>query len=602
MDRLLRGVDEIFELSQFQTLTYLALVFLFSFGLTIALFALSQKLSSPCKDKRHKFSKVIFRFTSSILIINIVFFLIGTLTSLKAFHYSSFLVISILLIPITAYLLLFIDKELFKIEMLILFLIVIAAFIFSLKHLVNGVEEHEDVSDMIYIYTNGRYRWSINGPHYDLAPLNSITKVILSFAVGTNVYDATLATILYSFYGLATLLFLYVLTRRLYNDLAATISIILLSTLSYPYSPIINLNTPAAPQASLLATIALIIVFKSLLGFRVFSVEDYIATTILIISSMLMHPTSLALLMYLASIILLLRYRKELIKHKYVMHVFLLAFATYILKALYTAFATNFINFVQTQIEYIHAIIGREVTTVTTRNPGYSTLPRICLTGFAVFPGFIGGLALMLIFKIRRAISFVEQYFLVTLFTYATLAFASLLSSLIEISQSRIFFNGAQPYMELALIIYLITFLSKAKKRLILIPLLIASFSVLITPNSLPLNYTIPMSAKHATLNDHIIAYTFTELLSKNFYIDLYSSCGRLSRIVTLQEREEYYYNFESTMASVYYFIVPGIVPAKSYWDPCIMAIYAEPKDVTGYVVNRVFDAWVYGFYIYAKR
>jgi hypothetical protein len=55
-------------------------------------------------------------------------------------------------------------------------------------------------------------------------------------------------------------------------------------------------------------------------------------------------------------------------------------------------------------------------------------------------------------------------------------------------------------------------------------------------------------------------------------------------------------------MATVYYFIAPRIVSAKSYWDPCIVAIGALPKNVGNYIVNRVFDAWIYGFYIYTRR
>jgi hypothetical protein len=54
-------------------------------------------------------------------------------------------------------------------------------------------------------------------------------------------------------------------------------------------------------------------------------------------------------------------------------------------------------------------------------------------------------------------------------------------------------------------------------------------------------------------------------------------------------------------MAGVYYFIAPGHVHAKSHWDPCIMAIGRVLEDTEGYTTNRVFDAWVYEFNIYAR-
>jgi hypothetical protein len=110
------------------------------------------------------------------------------------------------------------------------------------------------------------------------------------------------------------------------------------------------------------------------------------------------------------------------------------------------------------------------------------------------------------------------------------------------------------------------------------------------------------MAAKAATINDHIVAYSFTGLIDKQFFVQLYSTCGGIGRIIALQERGDVSYGLDSTMATVYYFIAPRVVSAKSYWDPCIMAIYAEPRDVTGYVIDRVLDAWVYGLYIYAKR
>jgi hypothetical protein len=107
--------------------------------------------------------------------------------------------------------------------------------------------------------------------------------------------------------------------------------------------------------------------------------------------------------------------------------------------------------------------------------------------------------------------------------------------------------------------------------------------------------------AKPATINDHIIAYKFTGLVDKGYYASLYNSCGDLGRIVAVQSQGDFYYGLGSTMASTYYFIAPGHVHAKSYWDPCIMAIGEVPEDTEGYTTNRVFDTWVYEFNIYAR-
>jgi hypothetical protein len=43
-------------------------------------------------------------------------------------------------------------------------------FTFVAKYIVNGIEEHEVTSDVINVYLNGYFRWSIHGSHYDLVP------------------------------------------------------------------------------------------------------------------------------------------------------------------------------------------------------------------------------------------------------------------------------------------------------------------------------------------------------------------------------------------------------------------------------------------------
>jgi hypothetical protein len=476
--------------------------------------------------------------------------------------------------------------------------------VFGSRHLINGVEEHETTSDMINIVINGYFRWSIHGSHYDLAPLDAILKVELSYITGDTIFSPTLASIMYTCYGLATFLLIYVLARTITSNSNYALAVTLLTMLSYPYSPLIGLSTPPAPHAHLLAVAALTFVTRTLLGYRTFTFSDYFAIIPLTTASLFMHPSSLGLVLYLTLIIAWLAYRKSLTKHNYILFLLILSLMIYFMKAMYTAFVTGFTSYIQILWDYIvNAFREREITMITTRNLGYSTLPRLCLTGFATLLGYLAGLALPLIIKVlrRKQLDLVEQFFIVTLAFYGAFALVSLLTGLGGVSQSRIVMNGAQPYMELALIIYLATLVSKQSKPYILIPLTLSVLATLISPNAIPQNYTIPM-AKPATINDHVIAYTFMSFIDKPYYISLYNTCGDTGRIIAFQEREDVSYGLGSTMATVYYFIAPRIVPAKSYWDPCIMAINALPKNVDNYIVNRVFDAWVYGFYIYTRR
>jgi hypothetical protein len=491
-----------------------------------------------------------------------------------------------------------------ELRALALILVMLTIFVFGSRYLINGVEEQETTSDMINIVINGYFRWSIHGSHYDLAPLDAILKVVLSYITSDTIFSPTLASIMYTCYGLAAFLLVYILARTITSNSNYALAVTLLAMLSYPYSPLIGLSIPPAPHAHLLAVAALTFAARTLLGCRTFTFSDYFAVILLTLASLLMHPSSLGLVLYLALIIAWLAYRKSLAKHNYTLFLLILSLMIYFMKAMYTAFATGFTSYIQVLWNYIvNAFREREITMITTRNLGYTTLPRICLTGFATLLGYLAGLALPLMIKVLRGkrLGIVEQLYIVTLAFYGAFALASLLTGLGGTSQSRIVMNGAQPYMELALIVYLATLVSKQNKLYMLIPLALSVLATLISPNAIPQNYTIPM-AKPATINDHVIAYTFMSFIDKSYYISLYNTCGDTGRIIAFQEREDVSYGLGSTMATVYYFIAPRVVLAKSYWDPCIMAIGALPKNADNYIINKVFDAWIYGFYTYTRR
>ena len=602
LDQILSSVSNSLYIQKLSVVTYLILVFTALFGFTAYLSA----LTSPRRNRKARLSFNLLIYF--IVLINTVLLLVGVSTSIGLFHYSLPALLSILMIPLTFYALASIETDWNKhkgLKLSTLVLAVLIVFLFGSRHLINGVHEEETTSDIINILINGHFRWSVHGSHYDLAPLDAILKVMLSYTTGDTIFSPVLASVMYTCYGLSAFMLVYVLTKTVTGGSNYALTITLLTMLSYPYSPIIGLSTPPVPQAHLLAVAALTFIVGSLLGYRTLTSRDYFVVIPLILAAILTHPSTLGLVLYLVLITLWLAYRKSLTKHSYVLSILIFSLIIYFAKVMYTAFAAGFVNYIQVLWDYaVNAFREREITAITTRNPSYSELPRLCLTGFATLLGYLAGLALPILVKTlkRKQLSMVEQLFIVTLVFYGVFVLVSISSGLGGISQSRIATTGAQPYMELALTLYLAMLVPRQNKALILIPLAISVLATLITPNAIPLNYTIPMAAKAATFNDHVIGYKFTELIDKFYFAQLYSTCGDIAKIVVSQERGDVSYVLNLATSITYYFIAPGTVHAKSYWDSCIMAIYAEPKDVTGYVVNRVFDAWVYGFYIYARR
>jgi len=598
IDELLSKPSDALGLSRLSIIIYLFLVFIIYLAITI-IFILLQIFNKNIKNNLIK-KQFFTNFVLVILIINILLILIGLSLSIGSFYYSSILVLAVLVIPITTYLISLINNN--KVKILSIIFATLVIFIFGSRDLVIGIAEQETTSDAINIYLNGYFRWSIHASWYDLAPLDAILNVILSYVTGRSIFDATLASAMYFSFGLMVFLLLYALVKKFTDKPALPISIMLLSMLSYPYSPIIGLSVPPDPLSQLLALTALTMLMKSPLASEEFKMNDYIVTALFIISAIFMHPSALTIPIYLTLIIILLYYRKELNKYRYLIYIIFLTLIIYLSKVAWTAFTSGFTSYLQVLWSYIiNAFIKKEYTSVVTRNLGYSGLPRLSLTGFAALPGFIGGLTLPLIFKIikRRSLSLIEHIFFITTIFYAIFLLASLLTGIGGTSQSRIIVLGSEVYMEFALVIYLATLLSKSKRRLILIPLLLVSLSALISPNAMPLNYTIATGIKGATINDHIIAYTFTGLIDKNYFVELYDSCGSLGRIVAVQVEGNYYYSLGSTQTITYYFIAPRVIPAKSYWDGCLMAVGSIPKNTENYVKDRVFSGWVYAYYLY---
>jgi len=602
LDQILRPIDEMLGTQRLSLLIYLIIIFGSIFIFTLAL----SNISSLSKNKRIELPS---NLTFIIIMINIILLLLGIGTSVGAFHYSLFIILSIFMIPVTFYALAITNineksSVIRRIKLLSLILAMLIILLFGSRHIVNGVEEGETTSDMINILINGYFRWSIHGSHYDFAPLDAILKVVLSHITGGTIFSPVLASVMYTCYGLATFLLVYILAKIITDSFSHALAITLLAMLSYPYSPIIGLSVPPVSQAHLLSITALTFITRSLLGYKTFMFRDYFIVIVLILASLLMHPSTLGLVLYLMFITFWLAYRKNLRNHSYILFILIFSLMIYFAKVTYTAFTMGFANYIQVLWNYIvNTFMEREIATITTRNLGYSVLPRPCLTGFATLLGYLAGLALPILIRMlkRKQLGMRDQLFIVTLIFYGVFALASLSTGLGGTSQSRIVMNGAQPYMELALIIYLAMLMPKQNRSLILIPLAISVLATLITPNAIPQNYTIPM-VKPATLNDHIIAYEFIGLIDRSYYINLYTTCGDVGRIIASQERGDITYGLGSTMATVYYFIAPKVVPAKSYWDPCIMAIGAPPKNVDNYIINRVFDAWIYGFYIYTRR
>lgn len=588
IDKVLSSSNIVLTLNRLSSIQYLALVFVITLSISLVLFIRSD-------TKRH-----IYRRSTRLNVVIYILYLVlvvGMITSYGAYHYSVILIAG-LAAALTA-LAFSTDVK----EPLALALLVLVIFGVNFRLLASGVEEGETASDMINIYMNGFFRWSIHGGHYDFAPLDAVAKVIASYVLGTNVYDPLVGTFLYVLHGVAAVLIVYSLIRKVAKHLLALIALVMTS---FPYSPLIGLTVPPAPLSHMMGLIAYAVVLSSNSQWR-----GLLVAMPFLIYAILVHPTSLGLLLVLTATLIATYISSDKSSNSTrLLYILAIASSLYFLKVFYTAFSEGFISFLNLLWNYILNAFREEQYEFTTRNVAYSGLPRISITGFALFPAIVGAYTLTVLFKLMKSlrkkerVQFIDTLFISIVFLYIVFSIASFLTGIGGVSQSRAIYNGIQPYAEFALVLHAAKTLASeatpSKLSNLLRLLLIASLFTLITPNAMHLNYSIPM-AKPATWNDHVIAYTYTGLIDKNLFLQLYNSYGEYGRLVAVKERGEFYYGLGGTMAVVYYYIAPRVVDAKSYWDPRIMAVFSAPKNPADYTENKVFDAWVYGFYLYLK-
>jgi len=149
LDQILRPIDEMLGTQRLSLLIYLIIIFGSIFIFTLAL----SNISSLSKNKRIELPS---NLTFIIIMINIILLLLGIGTSVGAFHYSLFTILSIFMIPVTFYALAITNineksSVIRRIKLLSLILAMLIIFLFGSRHIVNGVEEGETTSDMINI-------------------------------------------------------------------------------------------------------------------------------------------------------------------------------------------------------------------------------------------------------------------------------------------------------------------------------------------------------------------------------------------------------------------------------------------------------------------
>jgi|GEM_PF-1916276 len=559
LESLLRHIDSALGLSNLPTLSWLLYVMAFFFIFT----CLSELLKKPGISSREE-GKHIFYL--------LVLFSLGfcSLLSLSAFavsylsgHFYSFHVVLGLIAQMVFSSFLSMlwrasvhDKKLESAKRFIVHLsAIIIIFLISARWLIRGVDAEETSADTLNIYYNGNFQYSMHAGWYDLAPVDSIIKVILLRVCGNDDPFSPFETFLISFMSglfLYILVYVYVKSRRSLNPLLPLIPAMLML---HPYAFLPGAYITPTNIATALALASLILFLHSIQNR---SRAQLMFSRILFVTSLFAHPFSISVLIFIAAC-LLAKYADGFMRSHDVLF-FTSTLTLWLAKTVYTATIYGIVSIWNSIVNGIFQAWERE-SVIVFRNVGYLRLPKIPLASFSASLGIVGGMAVVILLSmLRRYLNNPRWLGLSIIFFVGFTGLSSLLGSLG--GQSRYIFV---PFASLFFLVVLfygeVRNVSRALKALITL----AAILTMLTPNFMPDQYSFPMAAKISDRTMFEISRSLFEKLDPHFVINRFQGTSNMK--LYIDQQSEFIRNMGGAGLIVDKLILNGIVKARSYWD-----------------------------------
>lgn len=601
LDKFFHEIPYLNDLNTLTTLEYLVLVFIITALITTALIILPAKERG--KESQGK------PWHQYILLIPITLLIVSLAEFPYRFTYPTIYIMAypVLAITIATIIIKKVDGRISRTLLLITTVLLVTSL--ASQAIVNGIEEQETTSDTINIYIKGYFRYSLHASWYNLMPFDSTMQVIMLRVLGIHdIFNPYTATAMFTVAGLLATLLIYALLKNKKEKEAVYLTPFVIMLFPYSLGPVLSTPPDNIALAFDYAFIAYTLIRLEEGGLNR---SDAVILILIGTAAILAHPYGLVTAIFLMIIIISIYITKQ----KHTMNIsgktttsilttlLVVILIIWFSKMIYTWLqgAAGWINtFINSIIEAL--TIHEPLTVITTRNLGYSAIPRISITGFAVLPAVASVYTLLILIRgiVNRRLNMQDVLLVLTMAVYVALVLVTYATARAYVSQSRTLIPFAEPILDMVFVWHLTTEGRKilgARHARIAALLALLTIMVFITPNTLPNNYTIGTS-KSATYNDHIIAYQFMGMISKTLIINSYQEC-KTTGLVMEEVQGAPAYGMGSTMAGVYYFIVPGIVNAKSYWDPCFMALWSIPKNTSNYAENIIYSAWVYRVKLY---
>ncbi|MEM3806027.1 MAG: hypothetical protein QXV08_08230 [Desulfurococcus sp.] len=560
LESLLRSIDSVLGLANLPTALWLLYVMAFFLIFTIIAEFLKKPNPLPHKVNKKQLSFLLVLFSLGF---NSFFSLLAFIVSYMNGYYYNFQVVLALIAQLILSLALSMlwntsthDK---RTEFAKRFLVHLSAitiiFIVSARWIIRGVDAEETSSDTLNIYYNSYFRYSMHAGWYDLAPVDSIIKVILLRVGGNNDPFSPLESFLISFMSglfLYILVYAYVKSKLSINHLLPLIPAILTI---YPYA---FLPGAYATPTNIAVALALASLILFLLSDQNRSKTSLITLNVLFITSLLAHPFSLSVLIFVA-ICLFAKYVNGLLgMHDFLF--FLSASILWLIKTMYTATIYGIAGIWNNVINGIFQVSERE-SIIAFRNVGYFEMPKIPLASFSASLGIIGGIAIVISLLMLKDRPITPRWLglSIILFTGFT-GLSSLLAALG--GQSRYIMVPFASLFSLVILFYgEIRNISPTLKALITI----AAILTMLSPNFMPDQYPFYMSAKISDRTMFEISSSLFEKLDPTFVVDRFQGTSNMK--LYIEQQSEFIRNMGESGLIVDKLILSGVIKARSYWD-----------------------------------
>ena len=559
LESLLRHIDSAFGLNNLPTLSWLLYVMVFFFVFT----CLSELLKKPDVPFHGEGKRPFYLLALFLLgFCSFLSLLAFAVSYLNGHFYSFHVVLGLIAQMIFSFFLSMLwsasvhDEKLESAKKFVVHLsAIIIIFLISARWLIRGVDAEETSADTLNIYYNGNFQYSMHSGWYDLAPVDSIIKVILLRVGGNDDPFSPFETFLISFMSgllLYIMVYVYVRSRRSLNRLLPLIPAIL--TL-HPYAFLPGAYITPTNIATALALASLILF---LLPTQNRSRTQLIFSRILFVTSLFAHPFSISVLIFIAACLLAKYADGSLRTHDVLFFTSILTL--WLAKTVYTATIYGIVSIWNSVVNGIFQAWERE-SIIAFRNVGYLELPKIPLASFSASLGIIGGMAVVILLSmLRRHLNNTEWLGLSIISFVGFTGLSSLLASLGGYSRYILV-----PFASLFFLVILFYGEARNISRALKALITLVAILTMLTPNFMPDQYSFPMAAKVSDRTMFEISRSLFEKLDPYFVISRFQGTSNIK--LYIDQQSGFIRNMGEAGLIVDKLILSGIVKARSYWD-----------------------------------